>query len=179
MGGAIMIKTAIGVLISLLPYGIFADEPLAPLSTYSVRSLNGKYLAKIDAEDRITSIFRINSKGNVKIWEMYGVFRWACISNDGKYIAIPYSGANLLPENFRKDEIMVLIVNEGKVEMAVKLNQIIDNFNSLTKTVSHYLRGTFKGFNNNNQYIIETVENKRVSINYLTKEINKEELPTK
>ena len=145
---------------------LIADEPLPLKNNYEVWSKNKNFVADISHDLRKIKVYKIiENEKRKEIWQMKGWHRWIGLSNDGNYLAIPYSGANLLRKNFDKQQVMLIILKRGKIVKTVKLNELIKDFHNLQKTVSHYNWGKFVGFNNKNEYIIETVENNRFIIN--------------
>jgi len=137
----------------------FADAPLRPPSIIEVWSANKKYVAVLEYKETKISVFSVQQKGErKKLWEMAGWFRWTHLSNDGKYLDIPYWGANLLTLDYNRDEIMLRIVKRGKTTTVLKLSDLIRDFSKLQRTVSHYHWGNYVGFNEKNEFVIETVE---------------------
>jgi len=151
-----------------------ADEPLPDPKTYQVWSENKKYFAEINLEDDLTTVFRIGKNEERKeLWQMYGWFRWAYLSNDGMYIGIPFWGESLIPRDYRKEQVVFRLVKEGKLIRVIRLNELIENFNNLIETASHYYWGNYRGFNNNNEFIIETVEKNHFTLNPNTGKLSK------
>jgi len=153
----------------------YADKPLSPPATYSVQSANKKYTVDINYEAKETVVYVNNQDGSrSELWKMPGWFRWVAVSNDGKYVVIPYGGLNLLTLNYKKDEVTLQIASEGKIIHTIKLDQLISDFNSLERTVSHYYWGDYLGFNDKNEYVIETVEKNKFHIGLETGYITRE-----
>ena len=142
-----------------------ADRPLPSPESYLARSENKKFVADVKLEDNITTVYKVEPDGSRSpLWRMYGWFRWAEVSSDGKYVAIPYRGFNLLHEGYRRDEVMLYVVKEGKLLRVVRLNELIRDFSQISPTPSHYRWGWFRGFNDRNEFVIETVEGNRFFI---------------
>lgn len=157
-----------------------ADTPLPAPKSYVTASLNRQYIAEVNWEDKITTIFEIDrDKTNKELWKMHGWFRSAYLSNDGHVIAIPYNGLNLLSPGFRKTEVMLKLARGGKLVRIVRLNELIDDFDSLRQTVSHFAWGAYKGFDEKGDFIIETEEGWRFHISPDTKPVRKEKVPSR
>ena len=139
-----------------------ADEPLQTPSDLEVWSTNKEYVAVLKHQENKTSIFRVAPEGKrEKKWGMDGWFRWTHLSNDGEYLAIPYWGANLLSLDYKRDDIMLRLVQRGKDLSTVTLADLIEDFSKLQRTASHYYWGNCIGFNKKNEFVIETVEGNR------------------
>ena len=168
-----MKKFIIVLLLSLISVAN-ADEPLPPPETYTVLTENKKYLAEISLEDVLTTVFKIEKDGKrKKLWQILGWFRWASLSNDGLYLGIPFWRGNLLPQEYRKEQVVFQLVKEGKLICIIRLNELIENFDNLIKTASHYYWGSYKGFNNKNEFVIETVEKNRFVLDLKTGKLKK------
>ena len=152
---------------------LYADAPLKKPTDLVVWSENKEFFAEIKYAEKKTTVYKaVNKEEKIKLWEMDGWFRWTALSNDGKYFAIPYFGANLLNLDYQQDTIMLTIAKEGKIVKTVKLNELIEDFKNLRRTSSHYYWGNYFGFSNG-KYIIKTVEDNRFAVDLKTKELIK------
>jgi hypothetical protein len=155
----VMKRTAFLLAMAAVIGTAFADAPLSRPSNLEVWSKNKQYVAVLKHQESKTSIFRVMPDGKrEKTWEMDGWFRWTHLSNDGEYFAIPYWGANLLSLNYKKEDIMLRLVQRGKTIATVTLTDLIEDFSQLQRTASHYYWGHCTGFNKQNEFVITTVE---------------------
>lgn len=89
---------------------------------------------------------------------MPGWFRVASLSSNGEYLVTGYDGLNLIPLDFKKDEVMLSFYHRGRLFGTVKLHEIINDFKKLPKTVSHYRWGHYIGLDSADRYWLETEE---------------------
>lgn len=164
----------VGIFLFMNSVVAFADASLPAAQDREVFSNNKKFVAVMSVKDNRTVIYKMDKNGNrVKMWEMSGWSRWSTLSNDGEYLAIPYEGMNLLPLQYKKDEVMLIMVKEGKKIWDVKLNELISNFELLPRTSSHFYWGDCMGFNDNGEYRIKTAEGNDLFVDIETGEISK------
>ncbi len=174
-----MRKTNLLLFALVVTFSTLADMPPPPPSDLEVWSENEKYVATLKYEENKTSIFRVSPDGSrEKMWEMDGWFRWTQLSNDGEYLAIPYRGANLIPVDYDKEEIMLTLVQRGQITTTIRLVDLIEKFSNLRRTVSHYSWGSYVGFNEENEFVIDTVENNRFLVPPKDGEVEKKMTPT-
>jgi len=168
--GNFSIKTILCLFILCFIYQIkspfvLADAPSPMPKNKEVFSKNQKYVSEVSYDDQKIVVYENKSdKNRSKLWEMNEWSRGVSLSNDGQYVATLYGGSNLLPIDYKEDQVMLDIYNKGELVQIISLNEIISDFSSLERTVSHYYWGVFKGFDDKNNYIIETVEKKRIKI---------------
>jgi hypothetical protein len=148
----------------------FADElPMTP-KTLSFYSQNNSYAAVSDVNTKITTVFKVNKKGNrTRLWEISGWHNRILVSNDGQYCVICYSGENLLPLVYKKDEIAFHLYKNGALMRAFRFNEIIKDFKKLQRTEWHYFWGRIYGLDND-IIKMDTVE-RPVEINIKTLKI--------
>ena len=142
---------------------VFADEPQISPSTKTVWSLNKKFYALMDPGMNITTIYQVLDKDKKnELWSMFGWFRVAGLSSDGQHHVTGHNGMNLLPVNHKKDEVMLYIFKKGELINYVTLDQLIKDPSKLQKTVSHIYWGNFVGIDDNDHYVVESVENRQI-----------------
>jgi hypothetical protein len=146
-----------------------ADSPPRAPVDYKATSLNGRCYAFLDARQKRTTVFRLTKAGQPEpLWEMPGWFREASLSNDCEHLVIGFEGSNLLPLDFKPDLALLSFYECGKLLRVVKLNEVITDLRRLRRTVSHYSWGRFVGFDEKNQYLLETVEGVRIAFDVST-----------
>lgn len=127
----------------------FADElPMTP-KTLSFYSQNNSYAAVSDVNTKLTTVYKVNKKENkARLWEISGWHNRILVSNDGQYCVVCYSGENLLPIDYREDEIVFHIYRNGSLIRAFRFNEIIKDFKKLKRTEWHYFWGRIYGLEN-------------------------------
>lgn len=143
-----------------------ADEPLPAVADKKVYSLNKKFYAFLDVRKKLTTVHQVGKPG--KLWEMQGWFRVAALSNDGEYLVVGYHGMNLLNLNYSPDQVMLSFYRLGKLIRTVTLNELVRDLGHLQRTASHYLWGSYLGFDKNNHYLVETVEKRTIAFDVTT-----------
>jgi hypothetical protein len=99
---------------------------------------------------------------------MAGWFRLAALSDDGEILVAGYDGMNLLPLDYSPDLVVLTFYRRGAFIAEVTLDQVIDDFAALERTVSHYNWGYYLGFDQAGRYVIETVEGRRIAFDAAT-----------
>ncbi len=139
-----------------------ADAPPEAPADKTIRSLNGKFQAFLDAGRKQTTVFEVRKGAPpVRLWSMPGWFRVAALSDDGDHLVVGFDGNNLLPLDYRKDEAMLRFYERGKLLRTVRLSELIQDYSKLQRTVSHYAWGHYIGFDRNNRFLLDTVEGRR------------------
>ena len=99
---------------------------------------------------------------------MPGWFRIAFISSDGEYLVTGYEGLDLLPLDYRKDEVMLAFYDRGKLLQQVRLSELIADFSKLEKTASHYRWGKYLGLNDDDHLTVELIDKRWILFNAKT-----------
>lgn len=125
----------------------------------AVCSLNGFFCAVMDPEQKVTTVVRRRAGGvSQPLWSMDGWFRVAYVSNDGEYLVTGYDGVNLLPLNYKRNQVMISFYDRGKLIRQVRLNEMISDFSKLEKVASHYRWGECLGLNSEDHLTVELVD---------------------
>jgi hypothetical protein len=161
-----LVKASLAALLLLAPAGASADEPLAKPWPKTVCSANRAYCAVMDPE-RWTTEVRIGEAGQV-LWSMADWFRLAALSDDGEILVAGYDGMNLLPLDYRRDLVILTFYRRGTTVAEITLDEVIEDFGALGRTVSHYNWGHYLGFDEAGRYVIETVEGRRIAFDVTT-----------
>ena len=141
-----------------------ADQPLPPPADHVICSANGVHCAVMDvAANRI----QVVSDGQVT-WQMAGWFRDAYVADDGAHMVVGYDGLNLLQMNYRPDTVMITFLRRGAIIHEVPIAALIDDFESLEETVSHFHWGMMLGIDETGQFIVQTVEDRRIAFDVTT-----------
>ena len=147
----------------------WADEPPAAPRLKSVCSANAFFCAEMDPEKNLTTVYRRRAGGvREPLWSMRGWFQVAALSSDGEYLVTGYEGSNLLPLEYKKDQVMLSFYDRGKLIRHVRLNEMVLDFSKLQITVSHYHWGTYLGLNAEDHYGVETADKRWLLYNIRT-----------
>lgn len=147
-----------------------ADASLPVPEAYTVCSPSGIFCAHLDPQRALIRIYRAGQESD-DLWTMEGWFRQAALGDDGETLVTGYDGLDLLPLDYRQDDLILRIYRRGVLVRAVALNEVIDDFSSLQRTESHYYWGHYLGFDEAGDYVIETVENRVITIDIATGEV--------
>jgi hypothetical protein len=145
------------------------DAPLGPPSSYTVYSLNRRFYAFLDADQKKTTVFEVRKAApSIRLWEMPGWFRVAVLSDDGEHLVVGFEGINLLPLDYHQDQVMLWFYRRGKLLRTVTLGQLVKDFGRLQRTASHYYWGRYLGFDGKNRYLVATVEGRTIAFDAAT-----------
>jgi hypothetical protein len=159
-------QASLVALLLLAPLPAAADEPLAKPWPKTVCSANQAYCAVMDSASWTTDV-RVGEAGPV-LWSLAGWFRLAALSDDGQTLVAGYDGMNLLPLDYSPDMVILTFYRRGAPVAEVTLDDVIDDFAALERTVSHYNWGHYLGFDEAGRYVIETVEGRRIAFDART-----------
>jgi hypothetical protein len=141
-----------------------ADTPLPPPQVKEIWSPNKQFCAVMDPKPMTTTVYRVEEGGRrTRSWAMYGWFRVAHLADDGEHLVAGHDGINLLPLKVIKDEPMIRFFRRGELLNTVTLGQLLKNQSSLKRTASHYLWGSYLGLDKKGHYVVETVEDRRLT----------------
>jgi hypothetical protein len=141
-----------------------ADSPLPPPTRQTIWSNNRQFFAITDPKDQTTTVYRATSDGKgIRTWAMYGYLRLAWLADDGEHLVADPSGWwGLLPLDYDKGHVVLYFFKRGELIKYVTLSQVIGDFSKLIRTASHYRWGESVGFDQAGDYVIETVEGRRI-----------------
>jgi hypothetical protein len=160
---------AVLAFVAILGASAAADAPLPRPGLASVCSPSGAYCALMDPRSWTTRVYRSGNPSGV-LWSMPGWFRLAALTDDGETLIAGYDGLNLLPLDYRRDQVILAFYRRGALLEAVPLEEVIADFASLERTLSHYQWGHYLGFDDEGRYVIETVEGRRIAFDGATGE---------
>lgn len=131
-----------------------------------IYSPNKRFYAFADLDKKNTSIYEVIMRENIgrrkKFWAMDGCFEMLGLLNDGKHLVLGYRGTNMIPIDYKKDQVMLSFINRGNLINRIRLNQLITDFSKLQKINSGYYWGRYLGLNSAGYYVIQSVEGKRM-----------------
>jgi hypothetical protein len=119
-----------------------ADEPLFQPSSYRTCDTLINFCAYSEV-GKNTTVYAVNGKFNInELYQIPGWHRSIFISQTGKYVAIGYSGLNLVNKDVTAQEVMLTIYENGKLVKEYTLGQLLHTMDSLKPTSSHYHWGS-------------------------------------
>lgn len=144
-----------------------ADQPAQPPADYTVCSDNGVFCADLRVDPGQTTL----RDGETVLWTLNGWFSDVHVANDGEHFVSGYYGFTLLERGFTADTVMLTIWRRGTLVRAVAISELIDDYDNLVETVSHYLWGRNEGFDDRGRFIVHTVEDRRIAFDVTTGEV--------
>ena len=120
---------------------VHADEPLEAPRSYRTCDAYINFCAFSEL-GKNTTIYAIKDK--FKLTELYQIPGWhrsILISPSGNYVALGYSGLNLVNKNVTAEEEMLSIYRKGTLIREYKLGQLLHSMDSLKPTASHFYWG--------------------------------------
>jgi hypothetical protein len=142
-----------------------ADPSQGPLiDDNTIRSANGRFVARPDAKEKSTVIFRRDDSGGLtKSWTMTGWSVWDSLSDDGDYLVRcrEESGRRTRKTN----EVMLSIYRRGTLISSVRFGEIVLDQNRL---VDPRRWGECKGFVSIHCFVLETLERRRLNYDVTT-----------
>lgn len=139
----------------------WADAPLPPPAVKEVWSGSHYYLAVMDPDTNLTTVYFTGNQPRKKLWTMLGWYRVAFLSGDGEHLVVGHEGGNLLPLDVQDDHIMAYFVRRGEVIAMLRLADLVKNPAGLRRTASHYLWGNYLGIDEDGRFRVETLDGKR------------------
>src|SRR3989304_1517429 len=93
---SILLKRLLSIIwLLLLSFHAHADEPLPEPTLKTLWSRDNNFCAVMDPDKRITTVYHVNKNGKkIELWSMFGWFRVADLSTDGKHLVTGYDGIN-------------------------------------------------------------------------------------
>ncbi len=121
--------TFITIMIAFTINVALADTPMPKPKTYKAYSSNGLYYVLVDVERNKTSVcYNLTTRIDNELWQINGYYTSVYISDDGQFLIIGYGGMNLLPLNYRPDEIAFSVYRNGEQYANVQFNEVINDF---------------------------------------------------
>lgn len=178
------LRVVLGVVLGFLCFAnissrVYADAPFLDDDFTRRDSRNKKFFTDAGPRRKSTVVFRQEGHAPaVRIWEMPGWFRYNFISDDGEYLVTGCDEGDMLPLNYKRDEVVVSFYFRGKFVRAVHLDEIVLDPGNLTRTNSHFLWGIYEGFSGSRQFIVDTYEQRRLIFDVTTGAVVKTIVPS-
>src|SRR6266404_4897516 len=130
-------------------------------------SRNNRFVA-LPTKDRKETVVYEQSKKRREVWRMPGWDEFCGLSNDGDYLVLCSDERNFLPLDYKPDRTMLTFYKRGTLIRRVPLSELIRDFRSLRRTISHYDWGSFDGFSALHRYDVETIEGRLITFDVTT-----------
>lgn len=165
---ACLVVALVAVRLSVFSSSARADSPIVSYDDSDrIQSRNKKFLATPTKNHKETIVYeQVPSKR--EIWRMPSWSEAGNLSDDGDYLVVCYFGSNLLPLDYKPDMTMLTFYKRGTLIRKVPLSELIRDFRSLRRTISHYDWGLFTGFSALHRFDVETIEGRVVSYDVTT-----------
>lgn len=161
---ALAVAWALAVFVPALTREPLAGEPLAPPADQTVCSPNGVYCAVMDAETKQTFVLRDGRPH----WQRSGWFRDAFLADDGEHLVVGYRGLDLLNWDYRPGTVLLSFWRRDRLIRAVPFAEVIEEPARLRPMAGHFLWGRTAGFDESGRFIVETVEDRRLTFDITT-----------
>ncbi len=131
-----------------------------------IYSPNKKFAAFADLERKIITIKKIDWQGNIgwsnKYWSMDGYFELLGLSNDGEHLVVGRREMNVLPSDYKKDQVLLSFFKSGQLINQARLNQLITDFSKLQRVDTGYRWGKYLGLNAAGYFVVENIEGSKI-----------------
>ena len=177
-----------------------ADTPPITPQQFMVCSKNQEYCAVVyrvcldtrkgcEYGEEVTRVkaYKLTNNESFPMWRIYNesVLLWSIyeevwpetfwrnghyLSDDGHYL-VEQRWFNRIPANFKKPMTMLKVYQDGDFKFSIELKDLIKDNRKLVRSISTFGWGQGKGFDNKGNFIVETVEKRRLLIDIKTGEI--------
>lgn len=144
----------------------FADAPLPPPDRVVACASSGAVCAESDPKSNVTRVVR-QSDGAL-LWSVPGWHRWIFVSEDGRSMALGYSGMNLVPRNVDMNLDVMRFYSDGHLVRALRLSDLYDDRAQLPPTSSHLMWVEGITVNNANHLVLKLVTGKTMAFSMST-----------
>ena len=151
----------------LAPFSrVWADAPLPPPAKYTVCSPNQAFCA---VADPATQSVAVSARGAAKPnWSLSSWHRQVFLGNDGDHMVIGPPGLNLISLEAKASDPILTFMNRNAVVRVIQVGELFPKMSSLRRTASHYAWGNVVGISQNDQFIVQLVDGRRVAFSVLT-----------
>lgn len=129
-------SNVICILLTITTTASWADTPISPIHTIKTCSTNGKYCFYSTESPAKTTVFSVDSPGNI-LWSTNEFVPNGYLSDNGMAIASCYPGINLAPPDATLDFVIVRILKKAKLVEKVSLKELYSSMSQLPNTISH------------------------------------------
>jgi hypothetical protein len=133
-----------------------------------VYSRNRRSFAEPSPDYSATVIHRSEKPRDAELYRLPGWNPTTFVSDDSDYVVVGYPGGNLLELKATIDETMLRFYRRTTLIKIVKLRELIDHIESLPRSPSHYVWGTYQGFIEPRRFALETSEGRRMTFDVTT-----------
>ena len=144
-----------------------ADSPIVNGDIDRVESRNKKFLA-LPTKDRKETVVYDRTAKQREIWRMPGWDDFRDLSDDGEYLVRWNPHNDLIDLDYKPDFTILAFYRRGTLIRIVPISELIRDFRSLRRTVSHYFWGYILGFSGLHRYDVHTVEGRLISYDVTT-----------
>jgi hypothetical protein len=138
-------------------------------------SRNGKFYALPHPKKAITPVYRVGKPHDTEIYRLPGSEPTTFVSDDGDYAVVGNIGNNLLPADVRPDEPMLRFFYRARLIKTVVLQDLIAHIAAARGSSPRWTWGTYEGFFGAHEFMVDTIEGRRITYNVSTGIIVKSE----
>ncbi|MEA2699927.1 MAG: hypothetical protein QOI66_4198 [Myxococcales bacterium] len=138
-------------------------------------SRNGKFYALPLPKKAITPVYRVGKPRDTEIYRLPGSQPTTFVSDDGDYAVVGNIGNNVLPADVRPDEPMLLFYYRARLIKTVVLQDLIADIPAARRSSPRWTWGWYWGFFGAREFMVGTVEGRRLTYDVSTGVITKSE----
>ena len=149
-----------GVMAGVLGLAVaaLADAPLPPPAEITRWSPNRRYCAVADPKRDAVVVYGVANGQRTELWAVTPWQRSFDLADDGRHLAVCYSGLNLLPLDYKPEWTMLQFYDQARLVRKWSLRELVPDLGKLTRTASHYQWGQCVGFAADGQYQVRTAD---------------------
>jgi hypothetical protein len=148
--------------LSFHPLPAAGDSPITSGDDDRIESRNRRFLA-LPTKNKTETIVYDRSAKQREIWRMPGWDEFGSLSDDGDYLVRWNPHSDLIDLDYKPDLTILAFYKRGTLIRKVPLSELVRDFRSLQRTVSHYVWGRYLGFSTLHRYDVRTVEGRLIS----------------
>ncbi len=119
---------------------------MRPPSTFKAEAPGGRFFAEANHETQRITVFEVQPGGAIPRYEVAAWSRVVHLSPDGRFLALGYSGSNLLSLGVNSELTMISFYRDGAKTAQVPLRRLMPDLKLLRRSASHWVWGEYHGF---------------------------------
>ncbi len=159
--------TFVTLALSFHPRHAAADTPIINGDVDRIESSNKRFLA-LPTKGRKETVVYDRSAKQREVWRMPSWDDFGDLSDDGDYLVRWNPNNNLIDLDYKPDFTMLAFYKRGTLIRRVPISELIRDFRSLERSVSHYSWGRILGFSALHRYDVHTIEGRLISYDITT-----------
>lgn len=142
---------------------------MRPPSTFKVEAPGGRFFAEVNHETQRITVFEVQPAGATPRYEVAAWSRVVHLSADGRFLALGYSGSNLLSLGVTSELTLITFYQDGAKTAQVPLRRLMPDLKLLRRSASHWVWGEYHGFvGQGSAYRVKTVDGRILTLDPAT-----------